>query len=212
MFSLPGLPYPYDALAPVISADTLHFHHDKHHASYVKKANALAETAGLSGQTLEAVILEARASADTPLFNNAAQAWNHALFWRSMSPKTAPPTGALKNAIEAAFGGLSALGEAFVKAGVDQFGSGWVWLAVNGGGLKLLSTHDADSALIHPGLTPLLVCDVWEHAYYLDHQNDREGFLKRWFAELADWSFAEAQLAAARGEGQAFAYPAPMAS
>jgi Fe-Mn family superoxide dismutase len=207
MFSLPDLPYAYDSLAPILSADTMHTHHDKHHAAYVKKTNELAEKAGLSSPSLEAVVAEAKSRGDTVLFNNAAQAWNHAFFWRSMTPSRSAPSDALRDAIEQAFGDLNKFGEAFVKEGVAHFGSGWVWLAAVDGGLKLFTTHDADDTLTRPGLTPLIVCDLWEHAYYLDYKNDREGFLKRWFAELADWSFAERQLIAARGAGEVFAYP-----
>lgn len=207
MFNLPDLPYAYDSLAPVLSADTLHFHHDKHHAAYVKKTNALAEKAGIAALSLEAVVAEARTRGDTALFNNAAQAWNHAFFWRSMTPDRVAPSDGLRDVIDRAFGGLNPLGEAFVKEGAAHFGSGWVWLAAADGGLKLFTTHDADDTLARPGLTPLIVCDLWEHAYYLDYKNDREGYLKRWFAELADWSFAERQLAAARGAGKGFVFP-----
>jgi Fe-Mn family superoxide dismutase len=212
MFSLPDLPYAYDALAPILSADTLHVHHDKHHAAYVKKTNALAEAAGLAGRTLEQVIAEAAKIEQKGLFNNAAQAWNHAFFWRSMTAEQPTLSGALKDAVGEAFGGLPAFQEAFVKAGVDHFGSGWVWLVAAEDGVKIISTHDADNPLTRSGLTPLIVCDVWEHAYYLDHKNDREGFLKRWVAELVDWSFAEKQFVAAKDAGSAYAYPAPMAS
>jgi len=212
MFSLPELPYAYDALAPILSAETLHVHHDRHHAAYVKKTNALVEAAGLTGRPLEAVVAEAAGRGDKALFNNAAQAWNHAFLWRSMTGERPTLSGALKDAVGEAFGGLPGLAEAFVKAGLEQFGSGWVWLAATEDGLKLLSTHDADNPLTRPGVVPLATCDVWEHAYYLDHKNDREGFLKRWIAELVDWTFAERQFAAAQGQGAAFAYPAPMAS
>lgn len=209
MYTLPELPYAYDALEPAVSEDTLRFHHDKHHKAYVDKTNAMAQKAGLDGRPIEEVVREARKRGDASLFNNAAQAWNHAFFWLCMTPDKARPSGALAQAIDQAFGGLEALKKAFVDEGVGHFGSGWVWLVTGSEGLKVISTHDADDTLVHEGLFPLLVCDLWEHAYYLDYQNDRPGFLNRWFDEAANWAFAEKQLAASNGQGQGFRYPAP---
>lgn len=213
MFILPDLPYPHDALSPTVSADTLHTHHGKHHRAYVTKTNELAPKAGLAGRPLEEVVREARARGDNKLFNNAAQAWNHAFFWNSMTPQFRAPSGELATRIDEAFGGLDALKQAFVDEGVNHFASGWVWLVTSAeglpGGLKVISTHDADDTLVREGLTPLLVCDLWEHAYYLDYKNDRKGFLERWFDQVANWAFAEAQLAAANGQGQGYRYPAP---
>lgn len=207
MFELPPLPYAYDALEPTISADTLHFHHDKHHKAYVDKTNTLAQKAGLEGRALEEIVREARKRGDNALFNNAAQAWNHAFFWECMTPGAAPPAGGLAAAIDKAFGGLEALKKAFVEEGTGHFGSGWVWLVTGSEGLKVISTHDADDILVREGLFPLLVCDLWEHAYYLDFQNDRAGFLNGWFDKVANWEFADRQLGAADGKGQAFRYP-----
>jgi len=191
MFILPDLPYRRDALAPVISAETLKFHHGKHHRAYVDTLNQLLDEAGDHPDSLEAVI---RASASDPgkakLFNNAAQAWNHGFFWEAMSPEAGRPDGALADAITAAFGGLSGLRLAFVKAGVDHFGSGWVWLVAGAGGLRIITTHDARDPVPMEGVTALLVCDLWEHAYYLDHRNDRKGFLESWFDALPNWAFA----------------------
>jgi Fe-Mn family superoxide dismutase len=212
MFELPDLPYDYEALSPVMSPETLHFHHDKHHRAYVEKTNELAKKAGLVGRTLEDVVREAHAKADKTLFNNSAQAWNHAFFWRCMTPERADPSGVLKEAIDQAFGDLDGLKEAFVEEGKGHFGSGWVWIVTAADGLKVISTHDADDTLIKDGLFPLLVCDLWEHAYYLDHQNDRPGFLTQWFDELANWSFAERQLQASQGKGEGFRYLPPGAS
>ncbi len=210
MYRLPELPYAADALAPYVSADTLRTHHGKHHATYVEKTNALAADAGLAGRPLEEVVREANRRGDTKLFNNAAQAWNHAFFWRCMRPAGgAPPSGHLKRAIEEAFGDLDSLGDAFVQEGAEHFASGWVWLARSSEGLKVISTHDADDTLVRDGLFPLLVCDVWEHAYYLDYKNDRKAFLERWFDNIANWDFAAAQLAASDGQGEGFRYPAP---
>ncbi|MBV9509637.1 MAG: superoxide dismutase [Caulobacteraceae bacterium] len=209
MFALPDLPYAYDALQPVVSDRTLHFHHDKHHATYVNTLNELL--AGKSPQSLEAVIQEAKGK-EKKLFNNAAQAWNHAFFWLSMSPTRQSPSGELDAAIKAAFSDLAELKKAFVTEGVGHFASGWVWLVADkAGALKVISTHDAEDALGDPNLTPLLVCDLWEHAYYLDHQNNRKGFLEAWFDALPNWDFAAAQYAASRGQGEAWRYPAPKA-
>jgi len=209
MFVLPALPYAYDALAPLISSDTLHVHHGKHHQAYVDKTNDLAADAGLAERPLEAVVREARKRGDTKLFSQAAQAWNHAFFWASMRPSGgAPPSGDLADLIKR-YGGREALGDDFVEEGVNHFGSGWVWIVRSGDDLKVISTHDADDTLVREGVFPLLVCDLWEHAYYLDYKNDRKAFLERWFEGLANWDFAAAQLAASDGKGDGFSYPAP---
>jgi len=208
MFILPKLPYDYAALEPAMSADTLRTHHDKHHKTYVEKTNELARKAGLEGRALEDVVREASRRGDKTLFNNAAQAWNHAFFWECMTPGMRPPSGALDSAIERAFGGRDAFKDAFVEEGANHFGSGWAWLVTGAEGLKVISTHDADDTLIKDGLFPLLVCDLWEHAYYLDYKNDRKGFLKRWLDEVANFAFAERQLAASEGQGDGFRYPA----
>lgn len=211
MFILPKLPYDYAALEPMMSADTLHTHHDKHHKTYVEKTNELAKQAGLDGRALEDVVREAHRKGDAKLFHNAAQAWNHAFFWDSMTPKPSAPAGALKAGLTKAFGDLAAFEAAFITEGAEHFGSGWVWLCAGSDGLKVISTHDADDTLIRDGLFPLLVCDLWEHAYYLDYKNDRKDFLGRWLSGCANWAFAERQLAAAAGDGQGFRYPAATA-
>ncbi len=209
MFVLPELPYAANSLEPVISARTLGFHNGKHHKTYVETLNTLLAEADDRLSSLEEVIRE---TADDPdrrkLFNNAAQSWNHAFFWDAMTPAFKPPSGDLAKAIHTAFGDLTALRTAFVEEGVGHFASGWVWLVAEGETLKVISTHDADDTVPLDGVTPLLVCDLWEHAYYLDHQNDRKGFLQAWFDTLANWSLAERQLTAARGAGPAWAYPA----
>ena len=207
MFKLPDLPYAYDALEPAMSAETLHLHHDKHHAAYVKTTNELLEKEGSGPQSLEQVVLEARRAGHSKLFNNSAQAWNHAFFWNCMTPGGSKPQGDLDTAISGAFGGLDQLKEKFVTEGVGHFASGWVWLIADGEGLRVISTHDAGNTLDQTGVVPLLVCDLWEHAYYVDYQNDRKGFLEKWFDALPDWSFAAHQLAAARGEGQPWRFP-----
>ena len=208
MFVLPKLPYDYAALEPVLSADTLRTHHDKHHKTYVDKTNELAGKAGLDGKTLEEVVREAHSRGDKKLFNNAAQAWNHAFFWECMTPDKAAPSAKIVAAIAQAFGTQDAFKDAFIEEGANHFASGWVWLVTSSEGLKVISTHDADDTLIRDGLFPLLVCDVWEHAYYLDYKNDRKGFLTKWIDEVANWTFAERQLAASEGQGDGFRYPA----
>jgi len=209
MFSLPELPYGYAALQPYISERTLKFHHDKHHAAYVKTANELVEKGALKPNSLEDLVKEAASSGETKLFNNAAQAWNHGFFWQSMrSPDRAGPNSVLQAAIANGFGDLAGLKQKFVEVGSAQFGSGWVWLTCDAGeNLSVRSTHDAEDLLTQQGVVPLLVCDVWEHAYYLDYQNDRKGFLEAWCDHLANWSFAAAQLAAATGGGAPWRYP-----
>jgi len=201
MIPLPELPYAYDALSPTISAEIMHVHHDKHHAKYVENANKLVPEAGLEGRSLEEIVAEAERRGLQKLFNNTAQAWNHAFFWDCMTPTRRDPQGELAAAIDKAFGGLQGLREKFVTEGVDHFASGWAWLAADGGNLVVLSTHDAGT-LAHDSRTPLLLCDVWEHAYYLDYKQDRKSFVERWFDNVANWEFAEAQFAAAQGRGQ----------
>ncbi len=212
MFELPDLPYDHAALEPVISRATMHLHHEKHHQTYIDTVNQLLAEADQSAASLETVV---RAAAGDPkakkLFNNAAQAWNHSFFWNAMTPKGGKPSGDLASALDRDLGGLAGLKTRFVEEGAAHFGSGWVWLAAEGDKLKVLSTHDGDDLLTHEGLTPLIVCDLWEHAYYLDHKNDRKAFLTAWFDALPNWVLAEEQYAAARGKGEAWRHPAPLA-
>lgn len=213
MFILPDLPYRPDALSPVISAETLRFHHDKHHRTYVETLNQLLDEAGESPESLEDVVRAAAGDErKAKLFNNAAQAWNHGFFWDAMTPARRAPEGDLAEAIDNAFGGLSVLKATLVKAGAEHFGSGWVWLLAEGDRLRVLATHDAGNVLTLEGAIPLTVCDLWEHAYYLDHQNDRKGFLEAWFDNLINWTLATDQYAAARGRGLAWRYPASVQS
>lgn len=213
MFVLSPLPFLHDALEPVISARTLRYHHEKHHGGYVKALNALLASADIAPDTLEAVIAAADAPRDHELFNNAAQVRNHSFFWAAMTPHRAAPEGELAAAITAQMGGLAALKAAFVAAGVAQFGSGWVWLVSDSAGeLAITVSHDAENWQGEAGSTPLTVCDVWEHAYYLDHQNDRKAFLEAWFDALPNWRFASLQYAAAQGRGEKWQHPAPMAT
>lgn len=213
MFQLPPLPYDHAALEPVIGRATMHLHHEKHHQKYVDTTNALLAKQGAGPESLEDVIRAAAGDPDAgKLFDNAAQLWNHTFFWTCMSPKRQAPTGALTGAIDRDFGGLAELKARFVEAGAAHFGSGWVWLAAEGETLKVVDTHDGDDLLTHQGLTPLLACDLWEHAYYLDHMNDREAFLEAWFDALPNWTFAAEQYAAAPGVGESWKHPAPGAS
>ena len=210
MFTLPALPYAYDALSPTVSDKTLHHHHDKHHAKYVDTLNTLLkDKPDLQAAALEDVITEAREGKQAKLFNNAAQSWNHAFFWECMAPGAQKPEGALAEAIAKAFGDLEGLKTTFVTEGVGHFASGWAWLVYEAGQLKVISTHDAETVADREGVTPILVADVWEHAYYLDYQQDREGFLKAWFDSVVNWGFAAEQFAAATSGGRGYRYPAP---
>lgn len=194
--SLTPLPYGTADLEPLISAKTLEVHYGKHHADYVKKLNALIAGTPLEALTLEQIIAE---SAGNPkhqeIFNNAGQVWNHDFFWASMTPpKDAPKSSSVHKKIESDFGSLSAFADEFVKTAVHQFGSGWTWLISVAGKLKVVSTANAEMPLIKHQHA-LLVCDVWEHAYYLDYQNERDHFARTFIEKLANWKFAEERLA-----------------
>ena len=191
------LPYPEDALAPIISARTVALHHGKHHKTYVDKTNELVSGTEFEGQALERIVM---ATAGKPehreLFNNAAQAWNHAFYWRSLKPRAGgAPTGALAEKIEAS-GGLEALKKKLATTGVKQFGSGWAWLVSEGKELKVVSTPNAEVPFTK-GQTPLLTLDVWEHAYYVDYQNRRADYLQAVIDKLLNWEFAAENLARA---------------
>jgi Fe-Mn family superoxide dismutase len=210
MYALPDLPFDYNALEPVVSELTMRTHHDKHHKAYVDATNAIVAERGAAPEPLEDLVRRAKAEGEIKLFNQSGQAWNHAFFWRSLSPHPSSPEGALGEALDKAFGGLDGFKAKFVAEGVSHFASGWVWLAADENReLLVVSTHDADTALVRPGLTPLLVCDLWEHAYYLDYKNVRKDFLTKFVDTLADWRFAASQFEAAQGRGPAFAYPPP---
>ena len=191
-FKLPDLPYAKDALSPHMSERTLSFHHGKHHKGYVDKLNDAVKGTDYDGMTLIDVARRAHENGDTGVFNNAAQAWNHGFFWRCMSPdRVAEPTGLLATRVSETFGSLAQLRTRFISDGMARFGSGWVWLVEReGGALDVVSTANADLPQT-AGLKPLLTCDLWEHAYYLDYQNARQAFLEAFFDHLADWNFAE---------------------
>jgi len=191
----PELPYSAKALEPYMSARTLSFHHGRHHRAYVDACNRLIAGTDLADAPLETIIRRTAGAADRiAIFNNAAQAWNHAFFWRSMRPKGGgKPQGRLLELIEKSFGSYEAFREAFLDAATSQFGSGWAWLALDGDRLRVVKTSNADTPIIR-GQTPLLVCDVWEHAYYLDYQNRRRDFVEAFLDHLANWEFAATQL------------------
>ena len=195
-FELPNLPYAKDALEPHISAHTFDFHHAKHHKAYVDKTNELVAGSELEGKSLEEVIQSAADSGNAGLYNQSAQIWNHTFFWHSMKPGGGgAPTGAVADLINASFGSYEEFAAQFKAAGAGRFGSGWVWLVAEGGSAKIVATLNADTPLTTAGQTPLLTCDVWEHAYYLDYQNRRPDFLQSYLDNLVNWDFANENLA-----------------
>jgi len=193
-FTLPDLPYAADALSPHLSRETFELHHGKHHQAYVTKLNELIQGTPLARLSLEELL---RATFDSPLheqiFNNAAQHWNHAFFWTSMKPGGSLVPAALQDRLERAFGGVGEFKRKFLEAGLAQFGSGWVWLVESEGALKVTRTPNAATPLVRDE-KPLLVCDVWEHAYYVDYRNSRADYLKAFLDHLADWDGAATRL------------------
>ena len=193
---LPPLPYADNALDPVISTNTISFHYGKHHKGYVDNLNKLIAETEFADMTLEKIITKTAGKADkTAIFNNAAQAWNHTFYWRSLKPKGGgEPPAALKKKIEASFGTLDVCKKELATAAMAQFGSGWVWLVLDGGNIKMVKTANADLPLIKKGLKPLLTIDVWEHAYYLDYQNRRADYVNAVLDKLINWNFAAENL------------------
>jgi Fe-Mn family superoxide dismutase len=193
-FTLPDLPYDKSALAPHLSQETLEYHHDKHHNAYVNNLNGLVEGTELAGKSLEEVIL----ASDGGVFNNSAQVWNHTFYWSCMKPGGGGvPTGELAVAIDAAFGSFEAFKTEFSQGAVTQFGSGWAWLVLDGGKLKVVKTGNADLPMKH-GQAALLTVDVWEHAYYIDYRNLRPKYVETFLTNLVDWDFVAANYAAGR--------------
>ena len=189
-FNLPELPYSKDALAPHISAETLDYHHGKHHKAYVDNLNKALDGKPEAAKSLEEVIM----SAEGPVFNNAAQVWNHTFYWNSMKPSGGgQPTGDLAAAITRDFGSFDKFKEEFTQAGITQFGSGWAWLVLEGGKLKVTKTPNADLPMKH-GQKALLTMDVWEHAYYIDYRNARPKYIETFLTSLANWDFASENL------------------
>ena len=194
MLELPPLPYPQDALAPHVSAETLSFHYGKHHKAYVEKANGMIEGTDLDGLGLVPLIRKVAGDASKKsLFNNAAQVWNHDFYWHSMSPKGGgKPKGALADRIESDLGGYDKFAETFKNTAMAQFGSGYCWLVLSDGKLKVYSTANAETPIAAAKDVPLLTTDVWEHTYYLDYQNKRQDYLDAFLKNLVNWEFAEA--------------------
>ena len=191
-FELPALPYAQDALEPHISAETLSFHYGKHHNTYVVKLNGLIGGTADESKSLEEIVK----SSTGPVFNNAAQIWNHTFYWNSLSPNGGgEPTGKIADAINASFGSFEALKEKLNDKAVNNFGSSWTWLVqLADGSLDIVNTSNAGTPITEAGITPLITVDLWEHAYYIDYRNVRPDYLKGFWA-LVNWEFANANLA-----------------
>jgi Fe-Mn family superoxide dismutase len=190
MYTLPPLPYAYEALEPFISAETLHYHYDKHHQTYVDNLNRLLQGKEESSKTLEEIIISSEGK-DQSIFNNAAQIWNHTFYWNSMKPQGGEePTGALAEAINRDFGSFAQMKTLFKEKATAHFGSGWCWLVQNADKkLEIITTKDAELPLTK-GKTALIVCDLWEHAYYIDYRNARAKYLDQFLDHLVNWNFA----------------------
>ncbi len=193
-FELPALPYAKDALAPHMSAETLEFHHGKHHKAYVDKTNGFVVEKKLEGLKLSEVIKKAKETGDKGLFNNSAQIWNHSFFWQCLSPEKQTPSGKLAELIAESFGTTDELVKQLVAESTNHFASGWGWLVLDGGKLKVTSLHDADTPIVYDGMQPLLTIDVWEHAYYVDYRNARPAYLNAVSANLINWDFVAQNL------------------
>ena len=198
-FELPPLPYARSALEPHMSAKTLEFHHGKHHRAYVTNLNNLVQNTPLATKSLEAIIKETvKDASKASIFNNAAQTWNHAFFWNSMKPAGGgAPVGDLALRINRDFGSVDNLKEHFRQTAVGHFGSGWAWLVADESELRVVTTANAVTPIVQ-GQVPLLTCDVWEHAYYLDYQNRRADFVRAFLDQLMNWDFAAKNLVSAK--------------
>jgi Fe-Mn family superoxide dismutase len=195
-FQLPELPYAKDALAPHMSAETLEFHHGKHHKAYVTKTNELIEKeASLSGASLIEVVRQAKSAGNGKLFNNSAQLWNHSFFWQCLAPAGGQqPSGRLAELIQDGFGGTENLLQKLQEEAVNHFSNGWAWLVLDRDQLKIISLHDADTPLVHEGMQPLFTLDIWEHAYYIDYRNERPRFASTVLANIVNWDFVAQNL------------------
>jgi superoxide dismutase, Fe-Mn family len=195
-FSLPELPYEMDGLMPHMSAETLSFHYGKHHKGYVDKLNKLVAGTAHADNTLQEVIMDASEDEEfETIFNNAAQVWNHTFFWNSMKQDGGgAPSGDIADLIDRDFGSYEEFVSMFTEAATAHFGSGWAWLVMDEDKLAIMTTENADMPMLHDA-TALLTCDLWEHAYYLDHQNRRPDFIKTYLEHLINWDFANANLA-----------------
>jgi Fe-Mn family superoxide dismutase len=196
-FTLPELPYSYDALAPYMSRETLEYHHDKHHKAYVDNGNKLLAGSGLEGKSIEEIVKGSHGK-NAPLFNNAGQHYNHLHFWQWMKPNGGGDKipGKLKAAIDSDLGGLEKMKADFSAAGAGQFGSGWAWIEIKGGKLAISKTPNGENPLVN-GATPILGCDVWEHSYYIDYRNRRPDYLKAFLDHLVNWEHVESMFTAA---------------
>jgi len=195
-FQLPELPYSKDALAPVMSAETLEFHWGKQHRAYVTKTNELiGDLSKLSGAALTDVVKEAKSSGNAKLFNNSAQLWNHSFFWQCLAPSQGQkPDGKLAKLIEDGFGSPQALLDKLQEEAVNHFSNGWAWLVLDRGSLRVTSLHDADTPIVHEGMVPLFTLDVWEHAYYIDYRNERPKFATAVLQNIVNWDFVDQNL------------------
>jgi Fe-Mn family superoxide dismutase len=194
-FELPSLPYANDALAPYMSAETLDFHHGKHHQTYVTNLNNLLKDNELQGASLEDIVIKSSKDASMAgIFNNAGQHWNHILFWQCMKPNGGGSMPSeLETRLNSDFGSIDQFKEAFIQAGTTQFGSGWAWLAIDNGKLVVTKSANASNPLVD-GMKPILGCDVWEHSYYIDYRNKRPDYLKAFLDSLVNWEFVASQL------------------
>ena len=197
-FTLPDLPYAKDAFGDIISAETFDYHHGKHHKAYVDKTNGMLADNGLEGAKLSEVIKAAKEKGNKGLFNNSAQIWNHSFYWQCLSPEAQEPTGKLKEMIDSAFGSHTDMLTKLKDESVNHFASGWGWLVLDGGTLKITSLHDADTPVVHDGMKPLLTIDVWEHAYYIDYRNARPDHVDALLKKAINWDFVAQNL---DGEG-----------
>ncbi|RYB06270.1 superoxide dismutase [Lichenibacterium ramalinae] len=189
-FTLPELPYSYDALSPYMSKETLEFHHDKHHQAYVTNGNNLLKGTEFEGQSVEEVV-KGSFGKNQGLFNNAGQHYNHLHFWQWMKPNGGgKPSGAVEKALTDSFGSLEAAHKAFIDAGTTQFGSGWAWFAVKDGKVEVMKTPNGENPLVH-GASPILGVDVWEHSYYIDYRNRRPDYLKAFLENLVNWDHVD---------------------
>ena len=194
-FELPSLPYANDALAPYMSSETLDFHHGKHHQTYVTNLNNLLKDHELQSSSLEDIVVKTSKDASMAgIFNNAGQHWNHILFWQCMKPNGGGSIPSeLEGRLNSDFGSVEQFKEAFIQAGITQFGSGWAWLAIDNGKLVVTKSPNASNPLVD-GMKPILGCDVWEHSYYIDYRNKRPDYLKAFLDNLVNWEFVASQL------------------
>ena len=194
-FELPKLDYQNDALAPIMSQETLDLHHGKHHQTYVNNLNNLLKDHELQSSPLEDIVVKASKDASMAgIFNNAGQHWNHILFWQCMKPNGGGSIPSeLEGRLNSDFGSVEQFKEAFIQAGTTQFGSGWAWLAIDNGKLVVTKSPNASNPLVD-GMKPILGCDVWEHSYYIDYRNKRPDYLKAFLDSLVNWEFVASQL------------------